>query len=340
MTADPPVERWGSKETWLRALFVRSNVLWAFRQEFPRLPANQYKWLDHILVDGLTYADLSARTHNTNEEAFNQCLHLIKGDIERFIDLYNYDDELGRLEVLAESASICDVIQRTFNTLAKNAKQIYRGTDPRKVSLDREWLRDHPIRNLRAGGDYNDPYHVNARTVTKERNAAIELQVHLDEFDAKSLLAIPALLTHELVSHAHAKEDRYSPNSLWAEGVMDWVASYFFEKWCGLIGLPYGPTLRCGHDLWQSRLSRPRHLGRMAADTLVDWWIAEPTAGALPVALGTTAHLAIQVNSIRAPLIVKDEFASRVADIWADKILQGKLRAWRSGSVEAGHLLT
>jgi hypothetical protein len=125
------------------------------------------------------------------------------------------------------------MIQEIFDKLVGNTRNIYRAGPRRKVRLLREWLNTHPVGSARPG-DFRDPYHVDACTDVQQQLllSTVQLRIHLDEFDARSLLAIPALLTHELVCHAYANDGQNNQHSIWAEGVMDWTAAFFFEKWC------------------------------------------------------------------------------------------------------------
>ena len=269
---------------------------------------------------------------------FARSLELIKNNIEQRILTVGDDAELERLKKLIDSASTCDPLRQIFDRLAKETRAIYRFASPRRATLESEWLIDHPLGSGRPG-EYPDPYHVNAQTRIHGDKAAVELQIHLDGFDAVSLLAIPALLTHELVCHAHAKEDRYDSRSIWAEGVMDWTSLFFFEQWSWRLGLPYGVTDERGKDLWGRRMSSSRLTGRMAAATLTEWLARERSVRGIAVASRVTARFALEVNATDAPLRAKDILASRLAKIVQDKELQEGIRAWRNTGAPVTDLL-
>jgi hypothetical protein len=333
------IDKWGSKEVWLRALLVRLNIIWTFRDELRNLDLGNLSWLEVTLADAYIDARIGSRRYESAEDAFNFSMSLLKLKLEMRLAQTGPDEELERLLVLAESGTFCDHLQIMFNSLEIKSRTVYRRLAPRTVSLDREWLISHP-KGSRIPREFSDRYHINAQTITDDDTARIELQIHLDNFDESSLLAVPALFTHELVCHAHAREDRNDDASLWAEGVMDWAAIFFFEKWCNKIGLPYGLVRNCGVGLWNSRMSPARHSGRLAADTLVEWLASEPSVRGLPVARPTAARLALEVNATPGVLRAKDALASRMANIWRDKDLQERIRAWRGATSSASELLS
>jgi hypothetical protein len=329
------LDKWGSKEIWLRALFVRASLIWVFREELTELDLGTLEWLTPVLGDAYRVADNEAARLHTNEEAFLAAIEVVKHQIGQRIAYLGSNAELERLKKLAEEADLYDPLQSFFEILSRNTRSVYRAEQCRVMTLDREWLIDYPGGSMSAVR--HDPYSVNADTRIKANTANVELQVYLDRFDAPSLLAVPALLTHELVCHAHAREDRNNDRSIWAEGVMDWTALFFFEVWVARIGLPYGLTKVHGRRLWDNRMTSFRYTGRLAADTLVEWLVRDQSVKLTSVAQALTAKLALQVNVVDAPLPVKDALASRMANIRRDTALQEGVRAWRhdSASVEA-----
>jgi hypothetical protein len=324
-------DRWGSKDIWLRALFVKSNLIWLFRDEFPKLLLGELRWLDAILSDAYLVAGVQAARFDTDEQAFATSIELVKNNIEQRIATFGSDAELQRLKTLVDNADTCNPFQEIFKKLDKKTKRVYGPKYCRMVSLESEWLIDHPLRSFRPR-EYPDPYHVTAQTRVDEdeARATIKLKIHLDEFEVLSLLAVPALLTHELICHAHAREEGYDSRSIWAEGVMDWTALFFFEKWSWCLGLPYGNTDEHGKILWGRRINPSRVTGRSAAADLTQWLATEESVRTITVARGVTARLAVDVNVFQAPLLKKDLLATRFANVRQDKTLQEGIRAWRN----------
>lgn len=331
-------DKWGDESIWLRTLFVKSNLIWIFRNEFPSLLVNELTWLDAILKDAYLVASVEARHFDSNEAAFERSIEIVKNNIEQRISTLGSDAELERLKSLMDGAVICDPLQEIFRHLATRTRAAYGIAYARKAALEPKWMNDHPLKSSH-GGDYPDPYHVTAKTAVDGNRATIRLQVHLDGFEVMSLLAIPALLTHELVCHAHAKESDYDSRSIWAEGVMDWTAMFFFEQWSWHLDLPYGNIDEHGKLLWARRANRSRLTGRYAASDLAKWLANEPSVRGINVARRVTAKLALDVNSWEAPLTEKDTLATRLAKIRHDKALQQAIRAWRSGSGPVSDLL-
>ena len=141
--------------------------------------------------------------------------------------------------------------------------------------------------------------------------------------------------------HAYASDDRNNQRSIWAEGVMDWAAVFFFEKWSRRLKLPGAIVKSRGDDLWVRRMAPTRYTGRVIADTLVDWLTEEPSIQRVDVARVVAANFALEVNGTVAPLWAKDALASRIATIWSDKPLQEAFRAWRAiGAAPAAAMLS
>jgi hypothetical protein len=331
-------DKWGSEDIWLRALFVKANLIWIFREEFPRLLLGELNWLSAILADAYLIASVEAKHLDSAEAAFARSIELVKNNIEQRISALGNDAELQRLKALIDCADMCDPLRQIFDRLSKKTRGIYGAEYSRKAVLEPTWLIDHPLRSLRPG-EYPDPYHITAQTRVNERKADIDLQIHLDGFEVRSLLAIPALLTHELVCHAHAREDGYDSRSIWAEGVMDWTALFFFEEWSWCLGLPYASTDEQGKILWERRVNTARLTGRYAAASLTEWLANESWVRRISVARRVTARFAIEVNRTEAPLRSKDTLATRLANVLQDKVLQEGIRAWRNNDASVVDLL-
>jgi len=332
---------WGGHDAWHRAAFVWVGLLWLFREEFPALDRNQLRWLPRILADAKQIAEAQARICETREDAFGGAVRLLVGEIRHRLRSEPDDPELTRLLSIAGAARCSDPLrQPIFSVLRARSAKIYR--EPRAASLAVGWLNRHPL-GQNPNGTFRDPYHVSARTRLLTGGASVGLDIHLDQFDFVSLLAVPAILVHELVCHAHAAvhpQDRADTSgSWWAEGFMDWTAHYFFERWLSASGLPYELVKKHGEQLWRDRMFDIRHTGWQAADTLVGWLIDEPAAGERFVAESIAAELALQVNAVCAQLARKDWLASELLVIRTDTAVRDKVRAWMRGDLSPDGLL-
>lgn len=307
-----------------------SGIIWLFRDEFADHELGNPGSLSSVLTEAYEIAKVESARSDNDENAFRSTIRVLGHYINyRMVDI-GRDAELERLKEIIDSADVCDPIKQIFQHIARNAKNVYRSNSCRTAALNREWLINHPLGESRPGV-YSDPYHISAQTRVVGETAVVELQVYLDRFDVVSLLAVPALFTHELVCHAHAREDRNNDHSLWAEGVMDWVASYFFERWAVRLDLPYGLTKIHGGYLRDRRMTPWRYAGRLAADRLVSWLIEDSSVRHVSVAKAVSANFALLVNLTDAPLAMKDKLASRLNIIQRDKALQEAIRSWHHG---------
>jgi hypothetical protein len=332
------VEKWGSKETWLRALAVRSRFLWLLRREFVHLELADKATLTAALSDLFLLANDAAAAHPTDELAFAETRAKLTTYLDNRLLVFAESDILRRLRDLVSSFDGPDPIEDLFAELRERTEAIYGGRT-REARLSRQWLSEHP-KGPPSPSDYPDPYHIDAVTSPGVREALVELQVHLDGFDALSFLALPALLTHELVCHAHAREEGNNQQSFWADGVMEWVASFFWKRWLFDLGLPTGIATRQGEHLGAARMTPWRQGGITAAEVTRDWLAEDPSVRSPGVAEPLMAKLALEVNLLEAPLLDKDTLASRMANIRGDLGLQRALTNWRSGALRIEALLS
>jgi hypothetical protein len=331
-------EKLGGKEEWLRSLYLRASIIWVFREELINLELGQSPWLDSILREAYLVAGLQAHRFADTSDAFGASMRIVRNTIEQRMELSGPDPELSRLLELTSNARPCDAIRKIFDKLSRDARNLYREGPRRRIQFDRERLSNHP-RGPAAHGSFPDRYHLDAQTAVRGPRSLIELQVHLAGFDAPGLLAIPALLTHELVCHAYADEDCNDLQSIWAEGVMDWAAHFYFTQWSVLLDMPYALVKSHGESLWEQRMSRARTTGRFIADALVQWLASETSVRSLAVAEKVTARFAVEVNVAAAPLLSKDALAARIANIRTDPPLQQDFRDWRAHRRSAGEMI-
>jgi hypothetical protein len=283
--------------------------------------------LPSVLNGAYAIADRAAIGESSWEAAFVDVLEWVSTHVDQRRTVLGDDPELRRLRELVSTADALDPLQEMFDCLAKNTRHIYNDTPRRQITFRREWLMNHPYGEVRPG-TYADVYHINARTYVHEDVAQLELQVHLDGFDAPSLLAVPALLTHELVCHAHAQVDRNIVRSQWAEGVMHWVAMFFLDASVAKIGLPYSLAMLHGKQFSDSRATSWSYAGRLAAESLVGWLSETRKVGHVQIARALTSKFALQVNVPDVPLAAKDLLASRLINIRNDKGLQRDIITW------------
>jgi hypothetical protein len=332
-------EKWQNKDSWLRCLYVQTSVMWLYRHELIQLELGELRWLDGILRDTLRASAIQAPRAATNESAFEHAIELLRATIEARVASVGADNELKRLLRIALNAEAYDLIQAYFNRLTERTRAVYRNAGPRKVELQRQWINNHPMPSPRPTV-YADPFHVTAQTVINPDRSVVELCVHLDGYDVPSLLAIPALLTHELVCHAYANETGADLKSIWAEGVMEWTSGYFFKKWTSRLRLlPYASINSASDELRQSRISTERSIGITIADTLFEWFSVDDAVRGASMAEAATARYTVEINSVRAPLRDKDKLASRIANIWTEPALQADLRRWLARQLPASAML-
>lgn len=328
---------WGSYEVWLRALCVWAQVMWLFREEFPALCHDELTWLPSILAEAKAVTKAGSARFNSYESCYAHVLGQVRSDLERRLGEHGNDAELLRLRKIVAAGRSRDPLHYIFVRLKNDTAKVYK-TSQRKVELGLGYLDNHPIGEPRPGV-FVDQYHIDAQTKVIGDCACVELMANFDNFDEISLLAVPAILTHELVCHAYAHEDRNNDKSMWAEGVMDWTALHFFRRWVLRTDVPYQLANEHGDALWVARMSRARYNGRWAADSLVKWLVQDRSVRALSVAQEVTASFAVQHNAAYAPLVFKDALAARLMNIQVDKELQGQVLAWRHRALSAADLL-
>ncbi len=310
-----------------------------FREEFTNLELGRLNWLSSILQEAYRLSVDEAVRSEQHADSLREAVDRVQKEIAYRISGNGGDAELRRLQELAAAApDDSDHIQDMFEFLSEETRLIYRAAACRTTTLMIEWANAHPSARGYPAYDH-DPYHVNAETRLQGEHAHVELQVHLDDFEHKSLLAVPALLTHELVCHAHSREDKNSNLSWWAEGVMDWVACHFSDVWSVRLELPYEVLQIHSARLRGARMTRVREDGHLAVAALIAW-LADDTGVRDPHYLKVLAtSLALQVNAFHAPLRAKDYFATRLPGVRRDKTLQEALRSWFGGDGSIGDLL-
>jgi hypothetical protein len=128
---------------------------------------------------------------------------------------------------------------------------------------------------------------------------------------------------------------------------MDWVTIQFSDSWLVELGLPPAAKFH-GSELGHARNTNARETGHWAAQALASWLAQEQARHAekvtmethLTIAKQVTMGLALRLNVADAPLLEKDNLASRLLTIARDQTLQEAVLGWRLGKAPAERLLT
>jgi hypothetical protein len=77
-----------------------------------------------------------------------------------------------------------------------------------------------------------DPYGITALTKRTADAVEVRLQIHVDSFGPHGLAALAGAVAHECVCHVAARPHGPPDNeSAFAEGFMDWAATYYLQTW-------------------------------------------------------------------------------------------------------------
>ncbi len=348
-------DRWGSRDIWLTALAVRVQLISLFRDDLGGLDLGRPHWLQDLLSSAYRIASQEAKRNDASGgTALARAAELLAGEIDRLIDGTDDEAEQEQLRALRERLAeprARDLMADLFRGLAMQAKEEYgraQSLRQEQVSFFREariatmsvaWADQHPLawdpEPLR---ESPDPYYVNAATRILTADAAeVELQINLEGFDARSLLSVPTLIAHELVSHVHG--DDLETFSIWADGFMDWVARYYlYVEWHIDGELPRGLCLEHGRGVSECRMNASRRRAHRHAANLVSWMSSEYS---MPIrsAYLFVAQLGLQLNATPEPVYRKDEFAEELGGLEHDKHLQQRIRSWDRGHGRASDLL-
>lgn len=191
-----------------------------------------------------------------------------------------------------------------------------------------------------------NPYVVSAETPwpTFPEPVLVRLIVQCSEFGPEAFAVVPAVLTHEIVCHVPAAQDRAKNDSPFAEGFMDWVASEFHDDWMAVVDPDLAPAAqKHAQQLKQLELSSTDRIdhharchGRHTATILAVWF--QQIFGTRNRAVALVKRLAVELNSIQASIVAKDYFVSRIS--WPlDDSLAEQLVGWERGEVPATQLL-
>lgn len=225
------------------------------------------------------------------------------------IDDHSTSDEDRRLlaEVLqlVEGVECGDPFGELFARLASQTRHIYRdswrGADFEVVALPQP-LQRAP----------NDPFGVTATTYAADADPVVELWIRPNMLGPAAYGAIPYLLVHELVCHVGARQEEVDNGSPFAEGLMDWVAEYFFKRWIGEVdhrlaaaAEGYFEQLAALQRVPTSEEGAARISGHQAGRRLVAWLVGVHGRSRVQ-AEAETARLGVEINPEEASLARKD----------------------------------
>jgi hypothetical protein len=192
-----------------------------------------------------------------------------------------------------------DPFRTLYDAIVEHAAKLYGGTWPARTPPLRLFsLEAHP----RQGS--SDPYALTAQTVGPRSRQAVELQIQAHGLGPATFIVMPVVLVHECVCHVVPLAMDHKPNneSPFAEGFMDWAASYHLRRWLPLLC----PLMAKDVYIHETRLatyalpretgrSSPRTVGRSAAGSLVTQ-LVNGCGLELPDAETRVAALALNMN--------------------------------------------
>ena len=244
---------------------------------------------------------------------------------------------LAELRELAGRAHTDDPFQGLLRGVESQAKLLY-GDAWRPTTLSVAYMRSHP-----RGPGSSDPYAVTAVTPfpTSPTAARIELHLCCELFGPALYAALPMILTHECVCHVAARQDKANNDSSFAEGLLDWAAYYFFDRWAGKMDSELAPAARRHAQALRQVLSNgnsARIAGHAAAEELRAWFESELGQTDVESTI-SVAHLAVALNKAEDSLAAKDAFVSVVGGRPMPPDVDAALRSWAAGGLDPAELL-
>jgi hypothetical protein len=322
-----------------RGLLARGAVFHASRRILDRLcdVAEQIGEVQIALLELNSIAEYVSRGRD------NDVVASVARDWEQALDrlLARVDDAdatdlLVELKALARSACSEDPFHLIFHAIQAQAEALYgRYWRPATLSLAHTLS---PPRN-------SDPYAVTALTVWPLERGVVELHIFCDRFGPAAFAALPILLTHELVCHVPARQDKPKNDSEFAEGLLDWAAYFFLDQWAAKVDRQLAPAARRHAERLKEVLDRAtdnsihaRRLGHRAAHNLRGWFESECDLSS-DESRTRVARLAVELNQEDRPLNAKDRFVAAVSSPSIPPRVEAALRSWVVGETHAGRLL-
>ncbi len=219
---------------------------------------------------------------------------------------------LEEAHALAERAVAEDPFRDLFDQVSLAASRLYADAWQPPV-LELEKLIEHP-----RTPDPNDPYGLTA-SLARNGEPQVVMQIHHDGLGPAAFAAIPSLLAHECVCHVSARQRGERCNtSVFAEGFMDWAASYFLTIWMPTIDPHLCPAALEHAESFRALLCRPstphgaaRMRGRRAAERLAAWLMSERRLPAEEARV-KVARLAVDLNACDVELAHKDRLVTHM----------------------------
>jgi hypothetical protein len=158
--------------------------------------------------------------------------------------LYRLRDDAARevsgIAVIEELLASCaragtaDALERLIAGIVEPCAELY-GDSWRDLVVEVGSWKNHPRRE-------DDPYGISSIASVGEEQAQVRLQIHVETFGPAALAALAGAMAHECVCHVAARPLEPGGNeSPFAEGFMDWAASYYLCIWAadlpGELGL-------------------------------------------------------------------------------------------------------
>jgi hypothetical protein len=319
-----------------RKLLARAAIYHALRTRLVAIGnlAGQSGPIQSALNDLELYVNECAADDLDDETTVQRVVHAWDAVLTQRLGMTQLEADVRELlssaQTLAREACGSDPFQRMFERISERASGLY-GAAWRSPKLTLAHIGSHP----RAATPQQDPYVVTARTPWPgdTGRSAVQLLIFCDAFGPAAYAALPILLVHECVCHVAAKQDRAKNDSVFAEGLLDWVAYYFLDIWASSIDVGLSPAARMHAQKLRELLSRhgtpdcrARQIGHISAETLRAWFESEcdypPHEAEARVSL-----LAVKLNQVDRPLTEKDVFVTKLSDPLPPK-LEVALRTW------------
>jgi hypothetical protein len=236
------------------------------------------------------------------------------------------------------TAEAVDPFRETFDVIEERAEGLYEHNWP-GATLMTTFLGAHP-RGAR------DEYGVTAAVrEAADGSAIVNLRLHPGTLGPETYAAIPAVLVHEFVCHVPARQGGVVDNeSPFAEGFMDWAATYFRRAWeahlpheLGRSCEKHGSGCFAAVATGARELAIARDAGRRAAGHLKNR-LQRHHDRSDAQACAEVASLAIQLNVTEARLTSKDAFVAALdaaPDVPVPRLVLDVLK----GSADAADLL-